>query len=190
LNLVFHPFTRSKATHPFPQAMLAMLLVGVDVGGSSVNMALRDFQYTARSYVVTLAAIAAYFLAARRWDWGLGGVWWGLALFFGVRSVQSLGRAAWRLRSGGLAEVEREVSPAMQAGGAGNNGNEEEKEGQDVGTVLQATVAASDWEGGEVEGGRRGHVVRENSTEECDRRQTGDRGVVVEAGVHASLSPG
>jgi hypothetical protein len=79
------------------QAALSLLLVGLDMAANSVNLALRDYAYTARAYMITLGAIGAYFAAAKAGSWGLGGVWWGLVLFFGARLAQSAGRAAWHL---------------------------------------------------------------------------------------------
>lgn len=46
---------------------------------------LQDFDYVARSYVVTLVSISGYFYLCRAQGWGLEGVWWGVVLFFAVR---------------------------------------------------------------------------------------------------------
>jgi len=70
------------------QAMLSMLLVGVDVAATAVNLASKDLTYVARSHLVTLSGICAYFWYCRKGDWGLGGVWWGLVLFFLLRAGQ------------------------------------------------------------------------------------------------------
>ena len=39
--------------------------------------------------MLTLAAMTAYFYTVRVRGWGLGEVWWGLALFFALRALQS-----------------------------------------------------------------------------------------------------
>jgi hypothetical protein len=100
--LVHAPDMSLHATHSCccchtPQAGISIILVGLDVSCTAINLSQRDFAYVARSYVVTLLFIAAYFAASRHLEWGLRGVWGGLAAFFGVRAVQSSIRAAWAL---------------------------------------------------------------------------------------------
>jgi hypothetical protein len=80
-----------------PQAGISILLVGLDVSCTAINLSQRDFSYVARSYIITLLFIAAYFATSRHLGWGLRGVWGGLAAFFGVRAMQSSVRAAWAL---------------------------------------------------------------------------------------------
>lgn len=41
---------------------------------------------------MTLVALAGYMWLCRTQAWGLGGVWWGIVIFFGVRAAQSFGR--------------------------------------------------------------------------------------------------
>ncbi|KAL6758381.1 hypothetical protein V8C86DRAFT_2598176 [Haematococcus lacustris] len=78
-------------------AALSACLVGLDVSSTAINITQRDFTYMARSYVVTLLATSLYFWACRSQGWGLLGVWWGLVLFFAMRSLQSMVRAWWHL---------------------------------------------------------------------------------------------
>jgi len=88
-----------------PQAMISLALVGIDVAATAVNLACRDLTYVARSHLVTLTGICAYFWHCRKYDWGLSGVWWGLVLFFLLRAGQSSLRALWLLRSGRVLAV-------------------------------------------------------------------------------------
>lgn len=69
-----------------------MVLCGIDVAAGSVLVACKDLQYVARSMIITLIATASFFGASWRLGWGIAGVWWGLVLFFGLRSVQSVPR--------------------------------------------------------------------------------------------------
>ncbi|KAK9830569.1 hypothetical protein WJX72_012538 [[Myrmecia] bisecta] len=85
------PVMRSVA----PQGFLAMLLTGIDVAANGILMANKDLHYIARAMAINLAVLAAYLALASKWSgWSLGGVWWGLVLFFGMRALQSTARLA------------------------------------------------------------------------------------------------
>lgn len=112
--------TRDAAVWPLlasvgPQAMLSMLLVFVDVAATSVLLAKRDLAYVARSFAITLAALAAFISFAMGGGGGggvglaaaphatllgdsLGAVWWALVFFYVVRALQSVVRLAWLSR--------------------------------------------------------------------------------------------
>eukprot|EP00803_Ostreobium_quekettii_P007808 evm.model.scf_365.6 EVM.evm.TU.scf_365.6 scf_365:84771-96127(-) len=82
------PLMRSLALPAFS----SMLLVGADVGATSVLYAAGDAAYIARAMAMNLLAMAAYFWAVVRCGWGLRGVWGGLVFFFSMRVVWSVPR--------------------------------------------------------------------------------------------------
>lgn len=71
------------------QCALAMVLCAVDVSASGILMACKDLLFLARAMTVSFLALVVYFTAAKAQGWQLGGVWWGLVLFFLIRAVQS-----------------------------------------------------------------------------------------------------
>ena len=64
----------------------------MDVSASGILMACKDLLFLARAMTVSLAMLMAYFTVAKAWGWQLGGIWWGLVLFFFVRALQSCHR--------------------------------------------------------------------------------------------------
>lgn len=74
------------------QGTLAMLFCGVDVAATGCLLALKDTGYVARAMGTSLALLATFLWWMRQHNAGLGGVWWGLAAFFGLRMAQSLPR--------------------------------------------------------------------------------------------------
>ena len=52
-------------------------------------MACKDLLFLARAMTISLFALVAYFTTAKAQGWQLGGIWWGLVLFFLIRAVQS-----------------------------------------------------------------------------------------------------
>ena len=66
-----------------------MMLCAVDTSCSRVLIAGKDLLFLAQAMTVSLVALGAYFTAAKSQGWQLGGVWWGLVLFFFVRAAQS-----------------------------------------------------------------------------------------------------
>jgi Na+-driven multidrug efflux pump len=72
---------------------LALALCGLDVSSTGVLLANRQNAFVARAMAASLAALAAFLWWARQSVGGLGAVWWSLAVFFGVRTAQSLPRA-------------------------------------------------------------------------------------------------
>lgn len=47
------------------QAMATLVVTGIDVAATAINISMKDFQYVARSYVLTFMATGAYFAACR-----------------------------------------------------------------------------------------------------------------------------
>lgn len=90
-------FTPDAAVWPWmrsisPQALIAMVFCGVDIASTACLVARRDLAYVARSFVITLAGLAAYMTwcsSAFAHDM-LAGVWWGIVAFFALRTLQSL----------------------------------------------------------------------------------------------------
>jgi len=66
-----------------------MMLCAMDVSAAGVLMACRDLLFLARAMTVSLVVLVCYFSVAKAQSWQLGGIWWGLALFFFIRAVQS-----------------------------------------------------------------------------------------------------
>lgn len=66
-----------------------MLLCAVDVSAGGVLMACKDLLFLARAMTISFLALVAYFTATKAQAWQLGGIWWGLVLFFLIRAVQS-----------------------------------------------------------------------------------------------------
>ena len=71
------------------QCIISMMLCAMDVSAAGVLMACRDLIFLAQAMTVSLVVLIAYFTVAKAQGWQLGGIWWGLALFFFVRAVQS-----------------------------------------------------------------------------------------------------
>ena len=71
------------------QIVASMMLCAVDTSCSGVLMAGKDLMFLAQAMTVSLVILGAYFSAAKSQGWQLGGVWWGLVLFFFVRAAQS-----------------------------------------------------------------------------------------------------
>lgn len=96
-------FTKDVAVWPFmsavaPQGFLAMCLTGIDVSCTGILLASKDLGYVARSFLVTLGALALYITyGVKAQGWGLAGVWWGLVFFFALRALQSVSRLLWLL---------------------------------------------------------------------------------------------
>ena len=91
-------FTPDPALWPImrsvgPQAFFATLFCSLDVTASGALIATKQLPYLVKAMFVTLAVVALYYFAGMRQPWwGLGGVWWGLALFFAMRAMQSSSR--------------------------------------------------------------------------------------------------
>ena len=64
----------------------------MDVSASGILMACKDLLFLARAMTISLVLLVAYFTAAKAQGWQLGGIWWGLVLFFLVRALQSCHR--------------------------------------------------------------------------------------------------
>lgn len=87
-----------------------------------LRVCVRARRYVARSFLVTLAALAGYMWLSRAAGWGLAGVWWGIVLFFGVRAAQSTGRVLLRhMRGAGGAGGAGAGSDADAPGAAGES---------------------------------------------------------------------
>ena len=89
-DAVLWPIMRSIA----PPALVAMLCCGFDVTSTGVLLANKDTTYVARAMVVSLLVLVGY-LAWQFYAVGsfsIMSVWWGLAMFFGSRVVQSIPR--------------------------------------------------------------------------------------------------
>lgn len=71
------------------QIVASMMLCAMDTSCSGVLMAGKDLMFLARAMTVSLMALGAYFSVAKSQNWQLGGIWWGLVLFFLVRAAQS-----------------------------------------------------------------------------------------------------
>ena len=71
------------------QCAIAMILCAVDVSASGILMACKDLLFLARAMTVSFLALVVYFAAAKAQGCQLGGIWWGLVLFFLIRAVQS-----------------------------------------------------------------------------------------------------
>ena len=69
-----------------------MLLCAVDVTAGGVLMACKDLLFLARVMTISLAVLIGYFSVAKNQGWQLGGIWWGLVLFFLLRAAQSMYR--------------------------------------------------------------------------------------------------
>ena len=76
--------------HVHAQACLSLLLCSADVYAGGILIASKQMPYLVGVMTIALAAMAGYMALVRANDWGLGGVWWGLCLFFAVRVVQSV----------------------------------------------------------------------------------------------------
>ena len=66
-----------------------MVLCAMDVSAAGVLMACKDLLFLAWAMIVSLGVLVIYFSVAKSQGWQLGGIWWGLALFFLIRAVQS-----------------------------------------------------------------------------------------------------
>ena len=66
-----------------------MMLCAMDVSAAGILMACKDLLFLARAMTVSLAVLVGYFSVAKAQGWQLGGIWWGLALFFFIRAMQS-----------------------------------------------------------------------------------------------------
>lgn len=73
-----------------------MMLCAMDVSASGILMACKDLLFLARAMTLSLVALVAYFTTAKAQGWQLGGIWWGLVLFFLIRAVQSSQRVYLR----------------------------------------------------------------------------------------------
>ena len=75
-------------------AMVAMLCCGFDVTSTGVLLANRDTTYVARAMVLSLLILVAYLAWQLSFVGGytVRSIWWGLAIFFGSRVVQSIPR--------------------------------------------------------------------------------------------------
>ena len=82
------PLIRSVASTSF----ISMLLVGVDVGATSVLYANGDAPFIARAMGWNLLLMVAFFWAVREFGWGMQGVWWGIVFFFAIRVIWSAPR--------------------------------------------------------------------------------------------------
>ena len=88
----------------------------MDVSASGVLMACKDLLFLARAMVVSLFALVAYFPAAKAQGWQLGGIWWGLVLFFLLRAIQSCSRICTRhLSFGQVPVVSQHEADKLQA---------------------------------------------------------------------------
>lgn len=72
-----------------PQCVISMMLCAMDVSAAGILMACKDLLFLAQAMTVSLAVLVGYFSVAKAQGWQLGGIWWGLALFFLIRAVQS-----------------------------------------------------------------------------------------------------
>jgi Na+-driven multidrug efflux pump len=74
-----------------PLCGAVMVIVGADVSAVAVLISMGRTQYLARSFLVTLVAVAAFLYGTTlvTGSVGLLDVWAGLLFFFGVRCVQS-----------------------------------------------------------------------------------------------------
>lgn len=78
------------ACYADPQAVLAVLLCGLDVAATGVLIASKQLKLLVRAMTLTLALVAAFYQWRRpAGGHSLGGVWWGLLLFFAARVLQS-----------------------------------------------------------------------------------------------------
>jgi hypothetical protein len=76
-----------------PQAILAMVFAAADVLAGGILLSKKDFAYLAKAFIFTFIALGVFVIVGVRGQgWGLGGVWWGLVFFFGVRAAQSVYR--------------------------------------------------------------------------------------------------
>jgi putative MATE family efflux protein len=73
-------------------------LAGVVFVWDGVFIGLGDFRYLARAMLVAAASAIAFLLLVLPMQWGLPGVWAGITLFLGVRSL-TLGWRRWGRRS-------------------------------------------------------------------------------------------
>lgn len=95
------PFMRSV----WLPGTLALLACGLDVSSTGVLLASREVTYVARSMLVSLTILAAFFaMVAIRGPLGgditqLKSVWWGLSIFFLARVFQSFPRAVSKLHT-------------------------------------------------------------------------------------------
>lgn len=94
--LVPHLLTADPSLWPHMQSVwipgsIALMACGIDVSSTGVLLACKDVGYVARSMIISMAALITFLSASAMH--GLLGVWWGLAIFFGARVVQSLPRA-------------------------------------------------------------------------------------------------
>jgi hypothetical protein len=108
-TLATHIFTPDTALWPImrsvgPQAFWATLFCSVDVTASGALIATKQLSFLVKAMFGTLAVVAVYYaIGLRQPGWGLGGVWWGLALFFAMRAVQSTTRLVQTRLTGPLA---------------------------------------------------------------------------------------
>lgn len=74
--------------------MIALMLCGADVSATGILLATKDTTYVARSMLVSMSALAGFLWVVGRHGSksGLAPVWWGLAVFFFARVVQSVPR--------------------------------------------------------------------------------------------------
>lgn len=82
------PLMRSVAF----MSLASMVLVGTDVGSTSVLYAYNDAGFLAKSMMWNLALVSAFFYGVKRFGWDLTGVWWGLVFFFSLRALWSTPR--------------------------------------------------------------------------------------------------
>lgn len=101
-------FTPDAAVHGHmariaPLCGTVMVIVGAEVSAVAVLISMGRNSYLARSFVITLAAVAAFLYSwkVKLGSVGLLGVWSGLIFFFSVRCLQSyLGVALLQRQSG------------------------------------------------------------------------------------------
>lgn len=134
--------TRDAAVWPHISSLAmpvlaSMLLIGMDVASTGVLLARRDLGYVARSFAVTLAALAGFLqlasgsgllaggaagaggsgAAAARGAVSLEVVWGAIVFFFGARAVQSCGRLAWLSWRRGAAQQQQQRAGGLGAAG-------------------------------------------------------------------------
>jgi putative MATE family efflux protein len=128
--------TADAALWPYMQSVwlpgtLALMACGLDVSATGVLLACKDRWYVARSMILSGSALVAFLHVTTNGalSGSLGGVWWGLFVFFSARLVQSLPRVLIKHLNaevvvvGAAQEVEKE--------GASSSGNENISSGED-----------------------------------------------------------